>query len=122
MERLAGKSVYEGVVIGETYLDIDTNLQNEKENITFEEIEKEKIRLEQGIENTIFDLKTLKKDLKGKLNEKELGVIEAHILLLEDPMYISDIKNLIVKKEKKAEFAVKETTEKFIKLFENIVY
>lgn len=120
MERLAGKSVYEGVVIGETYLDIDTNLQNEKENITFEEIEKEKIRLEQGIENTIFDLKTLKKDLKGKLNEKELGVIEAHILLLEDPMYISDIKNLIVKKEKKAEFAVKETTEKFIKLFENI--
>ena len=55
MERLAGKSVYEGVVIGETYLDIDTNLQNEKENITFEEIEKEKIRLEQGIENTIFD-------------------------------------------------------------------
>lgn len=120
MERLAGKSVYEGVVIGETYLDIDTNLQNEKENITFEEIEKEKIRLEQGIENTIFDLKILKKDLKGKLNEKELGVIEAHILLLEDPMYISDIKNLIVKKEKKAEFAVKETTEKFIKLFENI--
>lgn len=120
MERLAGKSVYEGVVIGETYLDIDTSLQNEKENITFEEIEKEKIRLEQGIENTIFDLKTLKKDLKGKLNEKELGVIEAHILLLEDPMYISDIKNLIVKKEKKAEFAVKETTEKFIKLFENI--
>lgn len=120
MERLAGKSVYEGVIIGEAYLDIDTNLQNEKENITFEEIEKEKIRLEQGIENTIFDLKTLKKDLKGKLNEKELGVIEAHILLLEDPMYISDIKNLIVKKEKKAEFAVKETTEKFIKLFENI--
>lgn len=120
MERLAGKCVYEGVVIGETYLDIDTNLQNEKENITFEEVEKEKIRLEQGIENTIFDLKTLKKDLKGKLNEKELEMIEAHILLLEDPMYISDIKSLIVKKEKKAEFAVKETTEKFIKLFENI--
>lgn len=120
MERLAGKCVYEGVVIGETYLDIDTNLQNEKENITFEEVEKEKIRLEQGIESTIFDLKTLKKDLKGKLNEKELEMIEAHILLLEDPMYISDIKSLIVKKEKKAEFAVKETTEKFIKLFENI--
>lgn len=120
MERLAGKCVYEGIVIGETYLDIDTELQTEKENITFEEIEKEKIRLEQGIESTIFDLKTLKKDLKGKLNEKELEMIEAHILLLEDPMYISDIKNLIVKKLKKAEVAVKETTEKFIKLFENI--
>lgn len=120
MERLAGKCVYEGVVIGETYLDIDTELQNEKENITFEEIEKEKIRLEQGIESTIFDLKTLKKDLKGKLNEKELEMIEAHILLLEDPMYISDIKKLIIKKQKKAEVAVKETTEKFIKLFENI--
>lgn len=120
MERLSGKCVYEGVVIGEIYLDIDTNLQNEKENITFEEIDKEKRRLELGIESAISDLKTLKEDLKEKLNVKELEVIEAHILLLEDPMYISDIKKLITKEQKKAEFAVKETTEKFVKLFENI--
>lgn len=120
MEQLEGKCVYEGVVIGETYLDIDTNLQNEKENITFEEIDKEKLRLEHGIESAIFDLKALKSDLKGKLNEKELEMIEAHILLLEDPMYISDIKKMISKEQKKAEFAVKEVTEKFIKLFENI--
>ena len=46
MERLSGNCVYEGIVIGEIYLDIDTNLQNEKENIPFEEIGKENLRLE----------------------------------------------------------------------------
>lgn len=35
-------------------------------------------------------------------------------------MYISDIKKLIEKEQKKAEYAVKETTEKFVRLFENI--
>lgn len=120
MERLSGNCVYEGVVIGEIYLDIDTNLQSEKENIPFEDIEKENVRLETGIKRAISDLKSLKLDLKGKVDEKELGIIEAHILLLEDPMYISDIKKLIKKEQKKAECAVKEVTEKFIRLFENI--
>lgn len=120
MERLSGICVYEGIVIGEIYLDIDTNLQTEKEDIPFEEIEKENVRLETGIKRAISDLKNLKFDLKGKVDEKELGIINAHILLLEDPMYISDIKKLIKKEQKKSEYAVKKITEKFIKLFENI--
>ena len=79
MERLSGNCVYEGIVIGEIYLDIDTNLQNEKENIPFEEIGKENLRLEAGIKKSISDLKNLKIDLKGKENEKELKIIKANI-------------------------------------------
>ena len=120
MERLSGICVYEGIVIGEIYLDVDTNLQAEKEDIPFEEIEKENIRLEMGIKKAISDLKNLKFDLKGKVDEKELEIIEAHILLLEDPIYISDIKKLIKKEYKKAEYAIKRITEKFIRLFESI--
>lgn len=120
MERLIGKCVYEGIVIGETYLDIDTNLQNEKENIPFDDIDKEIVRLEIGIQRSISDLKGLKIDLKGKVEERELEIIDAHILLLEDPMYITDIKKLIRKEQKKSEYAVKDVTEKFVRLFENI--
>lgn len=120
MERLLGKCVYEGIVIGETYLDIDTNLQNEKENIPFEDIDKEILRLEIGIQRAISDLRGLKIDLKGKVDEKELEIIEAHTLLLEDPMYIADIKKMIRKEQKKSEYAVKDVTEKFVRLFENI--
>ena len=120
MERLLGKCVYEGIVIGETYLDIDTNLQNEKENIPFEDIDKEILRLGIGIQRAISDLRGLKIDLKGKVDEKELEIIEAHTLLLEDPMYIADIKKMIRKEQKKSEYAVKDVTEKFVRLFENI--
>lgn len=120
MEYLMGKCVYEGVVIGKTYLDIDTNLQTEKESINFDEIEKEKSRLETSIEKSILSLKNLKEDLSDKIDKKELEIIEAHLLLMTDPMYISDIKKLIEQKQKRAEFAIKEVTDKFIRLFENI--
>lgn len=120
MECLTGKCVYEGIVIGKTYLDKDTELQNEKEDISFEEIDREKERLELGIKKASSSLKILKNELIGKVDESELDIIVAHLLLLEDPMYISDIKKCIEKKQKRAEYAVEEVTDKFIKLFENI--
>lgn len=95
-------------------------MQNEKENIPFEDIDKEILRLEIGIQRAISDLRGLKIDLKGKVDEKELEIIEAHTLLLEDPMYIADIKKMIRKEQKKSEYAVKDVTEKFVRLFENI--
>lgn len=120
MKYLTGKCVYEGVVIGKTYLDTNINLQNEKENISFEEIEKEKTRLEICIKKSILSLKNLKMDLSNKIDKQELEIIEAHLLLISDPIYISDIRKTIEQKQKKAEFAIKEVTEKFIRLFENI--
>lgn len=120
MEYLTGKCVYEGIVIGKTYVDIDTELQNERENISLEEVEEEKKRLDTGIEKAVLSLKSLKDELTGKVDNSELDIIVAHLLLLEDPMYISDIKKYIEKKQKKAEIAVQEVTDKFVKLFENI--
>lgn len=120
MEYLSGKCACEGIVIGETYLDKDTFLQTEKIDISSEEIPNELQRLHEGIEKAELSLLILKNELNGKIDSKELSMIDAHILLLKDPMYISDIKKCIQKEHKKAEYAIFETTNKFIKLFENI--
>lgn len=120
MEYLTGKCAYEGVVIEDVYLDQDTYLQNEKETIAFEEVEKEIHKLEDCLNKAENSLISLKEELNGKIKQKELSLIDAHILLLKDPMYVSDIKKCIQKEQKKVEYAIIETTEKFIKLFENI--
>ena len=60
MEYLTGKCAYEGVVIEDVYLDQDTYLQNEKETIAFEEVEKEIHKLEDCLnkaENSLISLK-----------------------------------------------------------------
>lgn len=120
MEYLSGKCAYEGIVIGDTYLDKDTYLQTEKENISFEEIPVELQRLDECLTKAESELLNLKIGLDGKFDSNELNMIDAHILLLKDPMYISDIKKVIQKEQKKVEYAILETTNKFIKLFENI--
>ena len=120
MEYLSGKCAYEGIVIGEIFLDKNTYSQDIDEKITFEEIPNELQRLQDCIENTELTLLQLKNELNGKIDLKELIMIDAHILLLKDPLYISDIKKCIQKEQKKSEYAIIEATNKFIKLFENI--
>lgn len=120
MEYLTGKCVYEGIVIGDIFLDVDTHLQNEKEDISFENIDEELKRFENCLREAEISLSVLKNELKEKIEQQELNMIDAHILILKDPMYISDIKKCIQKDQKKSEYAIIETTKKFIRLFENI--
>ncbi|WP_300340647.1 phosphoenolpyruvate--protein phosphotransferase [Fusobacterium sp.] len=120
MEFLSGKCAYEGIVIGEIYVEKDTYLEPEKEIVSFDEISTELQRFQESLKKAELSLVVLKNDLDGKIDKKELSMIDAHILLLRDPLYISDIKKCIQNKQKKSEYAIIETTEKFIKLFENI--
>lgn len=120
MEYLTGKCVYEGIVIGDIFLDIDTHLEKEKEDISFEDIDQELKKFEDCLSKAETSLLALKEELKDTVAENELNMIDAHILILKDPMYISDIKKCIQKEQKKSEYAILETTKKFIRLFENI--
>lgn len=120
MEFLSGKCAYEGIVIGEIYVEKDAYLKPEKEIVSFDEISTELQRFQESLKKAELSLVILKNDLDGKIDKKELSMIDAHILLLKDPLYISNIKKCIQNKQKKSEYAIIETTEKFIKLFENI--
>lgn len=120
MEFLSGKCAYEGMVIGEIYIEKDTYLESDTEIISFDEISAELQRFQESLKKAELSLVVLKNDLNGKIDKKELAMIDAHILLLRDPLYISDIKKCIQNKQKKSEYAIIETTEKFVKLFENI--
>lgn len=120
MELLKGISAYEGVVIGEPYVDIINDLESIKmENITSDNVIKEKDKLISALKKSIDFLKSLKKDLGSKIDKKELGIIDAHLLFLEDPIYIKEIEKNIEKKLK-VEIAIEKATEKFVKMFENM--
>lgn len=121
MELLKGICAYEGVVIGEVYVDdLDKLELNEVTTIPFDKVQDELFKLDDAISKSIKSLKNLKLELKDMVEEKELKIIDAHLLILQDPMYISDIKKIINKKGLKAQVAVKEITEKYVKMFDNI--
>ena len=121
MEIVRGSFAFEGIVTGEVFLDkkkyIDegiTAILDEKD------VENEVERFERALELSKESLEDLRTSFAGKMNEHDLEIITAHMMILDDPVYVSDIKKSIKKDKLRAEEAVKLITTKYVKMFKNI--
>lgn len=126
MEILKGTFAFEGIVIGRVFLDKKELSSNGITALLDErEIETEIERFRDGLEMSKESLERLKTSLAGKIGEKDLEIITAHLMILDDPVYISDIEKYIQKNRTRAEDSVKIITGKYISLFnklENPIY
>ena len=126
MEILKGTFAFEGIVIGRVFLDRKELTNNGITTLLDErEVESEIERFRDGLEMSKESLVRLKTSLAGKIGEKDLEIITAHLMVLDDPVYISDIEKYIQKNRTKAEDSVKIVTDKYISLFnklENPIY
>ncbi len=126
MEILKGTFAFEGIVIGKVFLDRKELSNNGITALLDErEIDTEIERFRDGLEISKESLERLKTSLAGKIGEKDLEIITAHLMILDDPVYISDIEEYIQKNRTKAEDSVKIVTDKYISLFnklENPIY
>lgn len=121
MEIIKGSFAFEGIVTGEIFLDkkkyIDkgiTAILDEKD------VENEIERFERALELSKEALEDLRTSFAGKMNEHDLEIITAHLMILDDPVYVTDIKKNIKKDKLRAEEAVKKVTNKYVKMFRNI--
>lgn len=117
--KLKGTPLSPGLSYG--YAFTYTTIPFEQRNIVIkaEDVEKELSRLKEAIKKTRESLEKLKDRTKKKLGEEKAGIIEAHMLMLEDPMFIQEIENTI-KEGHSAEDAVYTATMKIKKMFEDI--
>lgn len=126
MEILKGTFAFEGIVIGRVFLD-KKELSNNGITALLDkrEIDVEIERFRDSLELSKESLERLKTSLAGKIGEKELEIITAHLMILDDPVYISDIEKYIKENRTRAEDSVKVVTGKYISLFnklENPIY
>ena len=118
MEILKGTFAFEGIVIGRVFLDRKELTNNGITTLLDErEVESEIERFRDGLEMSKESLERLKTSLAGKIGEKDLEIITAHLMVLDDPVYISDIEKYIQKNRTKAEDSVKIVTDKYISLY-----
>ncbi|MGL6065303.1 MAG: phosphoenolpyruvate--protein phosphotransferase [Fusobacteriaceae bacterium] len=120
MLEIKGKTACEGVVIGEVFIHKPKEFNVEKKTIEPSKIEEEIVRWKKSMEKSKEDIRRLKQSLKNKLKKKELDILMAHIVMLDDPMYIKDIEKIMRAENANAEYAVKKISDKYFNLFEQL--
>ena len=104
-----------GIGIGKVLIYKDPEIKISKKSILNSELEVE--RLNKSINKAIIDIDHIYNMTLEKLGKKEAEIFVAHKMILEDPEYISAIKDKILADKVNSEWAVSEITNSYISLF-----
>ena len=115
---MKGLGVSPGIGIGKAFI-IDKGSVNVTKYYV-KDIEKELDRLKASLETAKEQLNELYISSIDELGEKEAQIFKSHEMMLEDETFMSDVINRIKEEGINAEFALYETSNVYIKMFENI--
>lgn len=116
---LKGKPLSPGLAWGRSFVYETIPFIQRNIKIKKEDVEKELDRLKEALKKTKESLQKLKDSVRRRLGEEKAGILEAHMLMLEDPMFVGEIKKAI-EEGNSAEDAVFTATEKIKEMFETI--
>ena len=107
-----------GIGMGQVFLYVEPEIKVEKKQN--QAIEEEIQCLNEALEIAKQEIDKLYRITMDTIGEEEAEIFSAHKMMLEDPEFISGIKEKISTEKINVEWAVKETANMFISLFENI--
>lgn len=120
MEKIYGKSIYAGIIIGKPYFKGQKSLEIESFSISEKEVEEEILRYNEASKRAKVKLQHLIQDLKGKVSSKELQILSVHCMMLDDPMFKDEIEASIRKNKINVEEIIKRTVEKYSQMFKKM--
>ena len=115
---MKGLGVSPGIGIGKAFI-IDKRSINIIKNYV-NDVEKEIDRLKAAIETAKEELNELYNKSIDKLGEKEAQIFKSHEMMLEDDTFISEVEIRIKDEKVNAEFAMNETSDIYIEMFQKI--
>lgn len=115
---MKGLGTSPGIGIGKIFLYKEEKFEIEKKDVEDPDLEEEKFY--KALEKSKGEIDTLYEKTIEDVGEKEAEIFTAHKMMLEDPEFIKAIEEKIKNEGVNAEWAVQETANAFIALFENI--
>jgi phosphotransferase system enzyme I (PtsI) len=114
MKEFTGISAFAGIVIGEAYLYTGSSYSTPKYDISTADIKQEHTRFEEAVSKASAEIKEIKKKNKSRINLEDIKLMDAHILMLNDP----EIKGAIIKRLKETlcnvEWVLVQVIEEYI--------
>ena len=73
-----------------------------------------------AVADSKHDIETIKEKATGRLSDEELAIFDAHLMVVEDPAFGDEVKNMITNDKVNAEFAVETVANMYITMFESL--
>jgi phosphotransferase system enzyme I (PtsI) len=116
--NLKGIGASAGIAIAKAYRLEEPELKIEKKDITDKEAEKQ--RFEQAINQSKSELEKIKDHANRELGADKAEIFAAHLLVLSDPELLNPVLDKVNTESVNAEFAMKETADMFVSMFESM--
>lgn len=109
-----------GYGMGKAFLLKDRGIKAPQKKPVQNQIEDELGRFDEKLCQTIGQIEKIRETARQKMGDKAADIFTAHIMLLEDPEYLTAVKQKITGGCVAAETAVEETTRQFLDIFSAI--
>lgn len=114
--KLKGIAASNGIAIAKAYKLEDADLVIEKKKIA--DPHKEIDKFKNAIEVSQGELEKIRDKTKENINEESAAIFDAHIQIINDPELINSVSKMVETEGINAEYAMKEVSNTFIKMFE----
>jgi phosphotransferase system enzyme I (PtsI) len=116
-----GIAVSPGVCRGKILVLVDNRVDCiPRREISEEEVPQQIVRLEKSITETRRQLLTVQEKVSTGMGAKDATIFDAHLLVLEDPTLLDEVRRLVEKDKVNIEYAFAQMAEKYAKTLEAI--
>ena len=109
-----------GVAHGQVFRFLHDEVKVASYEVSESDQEEEIKRFLEALEMTKSEISKIRKDVSKNLGEKEAGIFDAHMMVLEDRALIEDVKKEIKQSGQNVEQCVHRVTEKYLAFFDQL--
>ncbi|OBZ14570.1 phosphoenolpyruvate--protein phosphotransferase [Bacillus sp. FJAT-27264] len=115
---IQGIAAAAGVAIGKAFVLPNWEWSLPDTQVNPVDLAKEFERLYEGIRTSKDEIEFIKREFREVVGPEESSIFDAHLAILDDPVFMSEIRGIIERQYKAAEVAVKEAIDHFVAMFD----
>lgn len=117
-QKVKGIGASRGIAISKAFVLPSWEWDVPEEKMDPADLAREFERLYEGVRSSRDEIEYIKQEIKDMVGTEESTIFDAHIAILEDPVFMNEIQGIIQRQYKAAEVAVKEAIDHFVTMFD----
>ncbi|MFF2093550.1 phosphoenolpyruvate--protein phosphotransferase [Paenibacillus sp. NPDC058174] len=115
---IQGIGASSGIAIGKSFVLPSWEWEFPEQRVDVADFAREFERVYEGIRTSKHEIEQMKDELREVVGADETNIFDAHIAILDDPVFMNEIQGIIQRQYKAAEVAVKEAIDHFVTMFD----